>query len=399
MGNCHGRGVARPRRLGGASAVVSEAGEEKEGEEEAGSYGYEAACCADPELRTFDAALRRRASRAISAVASGVEVRSLSLGSLREVTGCLLDMNQEVVRVVLASKRDVWRSADLFDLVEGYFDGSLHTLDFLAALDASLRRARDSQLLLHLALQRLRHAGGDGDGGVQESPLAFAAAAAAAERYSRALGELRRFKAASEPFTADFLAAFQSVYRQHLGMLGKLRQRKRRLDRRIRSVRAWRRVSGVVFVATFAALLVCSVVAAAIAAPPVAAALAAAASLPVGSVGRWVDSLLKQYQDALHGHKEVVSAMQVGTFIAIEDLDGIRVLVDRLEVQLRSMADCIEFSERDEAAMELGIEEVSKKLEVFMKGVDDLGEQADRCSRDIRRARTVVLQRIIHPPS
>ena len=160
MGNCHSVGIVRPRRLGSANAAAAEVeGEEEKEKDEPGSY--EAACSADPELRTFDAALRRRASRAISAVASGVEVRSLSLGSLREVTGCLLDMNQEVVRVVLASKRDVWRSPDLFDLVEGYFDGSLHTLDFLAALDASLRRARDSQLLLHLALQRLREGEGD----------------------------------------------------------------------------------------------------------------------------------------------------------------------------------------------------------------------------------------------
>ena len=178
-----------------------------------------------------------------------------------------------------------------------------------------LRRARDSQLLLHLALQRLREGEGDAlDPG----------AAPATDRYAHMLGELRRFKAAGDPFTPEFFAAFQAVYLEHLAMLGKLRQRKRRLDGRIRSVRAWRRVSGLVFVATFAALLVCSVVAAAIAAPPIAAALAAAASLPVGSVGKWVDSLLKQYQDALHGHKEVVSAMQVGTFIAIEDLGARR---------------------------------------------------------------------------
>ena len=182
------------------------------------------------------------------------------------------------------------------------------------------------------------------------------------------LGELRRFKAAGDPFTPEFFAAFQAVNLEHLAMLGKLRQRKSRLDGRIRSVRTWRRVSGVVFVATFAALLVCSVVAAAIAAPPIAAALAAAASLPVGSVGKWVDSLLKQYQDALHGHKEVVSAMQVGTFIAIEDLDAIRVLVDQLEVQVASMVDCIELAEHGEEAVRLGIEEVKKKLEMFMKG-------------------------------
>ena len=75
------------------------------------------------------------------------------------------------------------------------------------------------------------------------------------------------------------------------------------------------------------------------------------------------------------------------------------VLVDRLEVQVASMVDCIELAERGEEAVRLGIEEVKKKLEVFMKGVDDLGDQADRCSRDIRRARTVVLQRIINPPN
>ncbi|TVU30763.1 hypothetical protein EJB05_22401, partial [Eragrostis curvula] len=381
MGNRHGGGIAKPRRLGSANSAAAAAEKEEEAEEEEPPVSYEAACSADPELGTFDAALRRRASRAISAVASGVEVRSLSLGSLREVTGCLLDMNQEVVRVVLASKRDVWRSPDLSDLVEGYFDGSLAALDFLAALDAALRRARDAQIPLRLALQR--ESGDD---------------------YARAqlLLELRRFKAsaaAGNPFTPDLFAAFQAVYRQQVAMMAKLRQRKRQLDGRIRSVRAWRRVSGVVFVSTFAALLVCSVVAAAIAAPPVAAALAAAASLPVGSVGKWVDSLLKQYQEALHGHKEVVSAMQVGAFITIEDLGNIRVLVDRLEVQLSSMVDCIEFAERDEEAVRLGVEEVKVKLEMFMKGVDDLGEQADRCSRDIRRARTVVLQRIIHPPN
>ncbi|RLN18204.1 putative UPF0496 protein 5 [Panicum miliaceum] len=340
IGYCHSGGIVRPRRLGSANAAAVEVDKEKD---EPGSY--EAACSADPELRTFDAALRRRANRAISAVASGVEVRSLSLGSLRE----------------------------------GYFDGSLHTLDFLAALDASLRRARDSQLLLHLALQRLR----EGEGDVQEP-----GAAPAADRYAHALGELRRFKAAGDPFTPEFFAAFQAVYREHLAMLGKLRQRKRWLDGRIRSVRAWRRVSGVVFVATFAALLVCSVVAAAIAAPPVATALAAAASLPVGSVGKWVDSLLKQYQDALHGHKEVVSAMQVGTFIAIEDLDTVRVLVDRLEVQVGSMVDCIELAECGEEAVRLGIEEVKKKLEVFMKDIPSTEPRANArdSSEEVHRA-------------
>lgn len=352
---------------------------------------YEAACRYDPEVRTFDSTLQRRTSRAISTLAVGVEVRSMSLDSLREVTGCLLDMNQEVVRVILDCKKDIWKSPDLFDLVEDYFESSLHTLDFCTALDKCLKRARDSQLLLHVALQRFddeeANAGGD------------ASADAPSARYARTLHELRHFKAAGDPFTDEFFEAFQAVYRQQLAMLEKLQLRKHRLDKKVKKIKAWRRVSSIIFASTFAAVLICSVVAAAIAAPPVAAALAAAAAIPLGSMGKWIDSLLKGYQDALRGQKEVVSAMQVGTFIAIKDLDSIRVLITRVEMEISSMIDCIEFAERDEEAVKFGVEEIKKKLEAFMKSVEDLGEQADRCSRDIRRARTVVLQRIIRHPN
>lgn len=348
---------------------------------------YEAACRSDPELRTFDTTLHRRTSRAISTLAVGVEVRSMSLDSLREVTGCLLDMNQEVVRVILDCKKDIWKSPELFDLVEDYFESSLQTLDFCTALDKCLKRARDSQLLLHVALQRFDEEEGSD------------AAAAPSARYARTLHELRQFKAAGDPFTDEFFAAFQAVYRQQLTMLEKLQQRKHRLDRKIKRIKAWRRVSSIIFATTFAAVLICSVVAAAIAAPPVAAALAAAAAIPLGSMGKWIDSLLKGYQDALRGQKEVVSSMQVGTFIAIKDLDSIRVLINRVEAEVSSMVDRVEFAERDEEAVKFGVEEIKKKLENFMKSVEDLGEQADRCSRDIRRARTVVLQRIIRQPN
>ncbi|XP_006649570.1 UPF0496 protein 1 [Oryza brachyantha] len=386
MGNNSSSGSTRPPRPPSSESALPPAAAAEE------LSSYEAACRSDPELRTFDTTLQRRTSRAISTLAVGVEVRSLSLESLREVTGCLLDMNQEVVRVILDCKKDIWKSPELFDLVEDYFESSLHTLDFCTALDKCLKRARDSQLLLHVALQRFDDEE-DNDAGGQEDDAAPSA------RYARTLHELRQFKAAGDPFTEEFFSAFQAVYRQQLTMLEKLQQRKHRLDKKVRAIKAWRRVSSIIFATTFAAVLICSVVAAAIAAPPVAAALAAAASIPVGSMGKWIDSLLKGYQDALRGQKEVVSAMQVGTFIAIKDLDSIRVLINRVELEISSMIDCVEFAERDEEAVKFGVEEIKKKLEVFMKSVEDLGEQADRCSRDIRRARTVVLQRIIRQPA
>ncbi|TKW08260.1 hypothetical protein SEVIR_6G017900v4 [Setaria viridis] len=377
MGNCYSTGSSR-RAETSEPALQHEAAPAEE------LSSYEAACRSDPELRTFDTTLQRCTSRAISTLAVGVEVRSLSLDSLREVTDCLLDTNQNGLRVILDCKKDIWKSPELFDLIEEYFESSVHTLDFCTALDKCLKRARDSQLLLHVALQRF-------------DDEEYAAAPSA--RYARTLHELRQFKAAGDPFTEEFFAAFQAMYRQQLTMLKKLQRRKHRLDKKIKTIKAWRRVSSIIFATTFAAVLICSVVAAAIAAPPVAAALAAAAAVPLRSMGKWIDSLLKGYQDALRGQEEVVSAMQVAKFIGIKDLDSIRVLINRVEVEISSMIDCVEFAERDEEAVKFGVEEIKKKLENFMKSVEDLGEQADRCSRDIRRARTVVLQRIIRNPN
>ena len=50
-------------------------------------------------------------------------------------------------------------------------------------------------------------------------------------------------------------------------------------------------------VATFVVVLICSVVVAAITSPPVAAALAA--MVPIGAMGKWVQSLWKKYEYAI----------------------------------------------------------------------------------------------------
>ncbi|KAK3024514.1 hypothetical protein RJ639_043706 [Escallonia herrerae] len=183
-------------------------------------------------------------------------------------------MNQEAVKVILECKKDIWKNQELFELVEEYFENNLQTLDFCAALEKCLKRAQ-------------------GDG-VKEN------------RYTRTLEELRNFKAAGDPFTEDFFQIFQSVYRQQMLMLEKLQMRKSKRDKKLKSVHAWRKLSSVIFVATFAAVLICYVVAAAMAAPPVAAVLAAASSVPLGPMGKWIDSLFKNYETAVRAQKEAL---------------------------------------------------------------------------------------------
>eukprot|EP01018_Ginkgo_biloba_P031887 Gb_12691 [translate_table: standard] len=343
---------------------------------------YEEACKADPDVRSFDDALEARTGRVIHALANGVEVHSLSLESFKEVTSALLEMDQEVVRVILDCTSDIWGNPDLFNLVEEYFENSIQTLDFCAMLEKCLKRARDNQLIIQVALQQI-----PADGG-QPSEV----------QCKKMLEELSNFRTAGSPFSEDFFGHFQSVYRRHSQMLEKLQARRSKLDKKLKSVRAWRRVTNVIFAATFASVLICSVVAAAMAAPLVAAALAAATSIPVGSMGKWVNSLWKKYEDAIKGQREVISAMHAGTNVAIKDLDNIRVLVDRLEIEIGSILSNVDFCLEYQEAVQIGIQEIKGKQKSFMKYMEDLGEHVDHCSRDIRRARTVVLQRIIKPP-
>ncbi|KAG0485481.1 hypothetical protein HPP92_009560 [Vanilla planifolia] len=179
-------------------------------------------------------------------------------------------------------------------------------------------------------------------------------------------------------------------------MLEKLQHRKNKLDKKLKSVRAWRKVTCVLFGSAFAALIICSVVAALVAAPPIAAALAATSSVPLGSMGKWFDSMWKEYQSVLMTEKDLLGAMQAGNFLVIADLDSIRVLINQLEDHISSMLESAEFAFREEEAVRFGVDQIGKKLVEFMKSIEDLAKQADQCSRDIKWARTVVLQKLLN---
>ncbi|KAI3929180.1 hypothetical protein MKX01_006416 [Papaver californicum] len=139
-------------------------GESPPVEYKAGLSSYEAACRLDPDLQSFDETLQHRTSQVINTLATGVEVRALSLDSLKKVTGCLLEMNEEIVKIILDCKQDIWKNQQLFELVEEYFENSLQTLDLCTALEKCLKKARDSQLLIHVALQQFE----EEDGGLEK---------------------------------------------------------------------------------------------------------------------------------------------------------------------------------------------------------------------------------------
>ncbi|KAJ8645733.1 hypothetical protein MRB53_007481 [Persea americana] len=201
---------------------MGSSGSKKSSEDISELQSYEDACRDDPSIRNFDATLQTRTTEVLSSVVAGIDIRSLSFDSLKEVYGGLLGMNQEVVSIILSDQKD--RS-----------------------------------------------------------------------------------------------------------MLKKLELHKCKINKKIKSVKTYRKLTGIIFVATVVAVVICSVVAAAVAAPPIAAALAAAASVPLGSMGKWVDSLWKRYQVELEKQGGLLSSMHWRTSITISDLDSIRTLVDKLE--------------------------------------------------------------------
>ena len=344
---------------------------------------YEAACVKDPNLRSFDETIQERTNRVISSLAHGVEVRSLSFDSLREETDSLLEMNQEVVKLVLDCKKDIWGNKDLFSLVNDYFDNSLQTLEFCNSLEKCLRRAREKQVIVKSVITYFEE---EAQNGVEEAT------------YVKTLQELKNFKDAGDPFTEEFYLLFQSVYTQQASMLQKLQIRKRKLDKKFKSLKTWRRVSSAIFVAAFVSVLIFSVVAAAVAAPPLVTALAAALAVPIGSVGKWCNSLFNGYEKALKGQQQVISSMQLGTYITLKDLDNIRLLIDKLEVELESLLLNADFALRNEDVVKFAIDEIKKKIETFSETIESLSAHTDKCSQQTRRARTVVIQSIIKKP-
>lgn len=355
---------------------------EKKADYKAEMKFYEDACRNDPSIQSFDANLQARTTRVINTVVAGVDIRSLSFESLKEITGGLLETNQEVVQIILDYKKDIWKNKELFQLVEDYFTNSLRMLDFCTAMEKCLRRARDRQLIIRFALQLFEEEN-DGNGVNKE------------DKYSKTLEELQRFKIEEDPFTEEFFQILNKVQDQQRLMLMKLKRQNDKINKKLKSLKAWRRLSGIIFVTAFVAIVICSVVTAAVAAPPIAAALTAAISVPLGSVGKWFDSLWKRYQVALEREGELINSLQVRSIVAIWDLDSIRALVDKLEMQIESLMRNADFALRGDDAVKFGIEEIKKNMEMFKQSLEDLSEHASKCSDHIMKGRTAILQKII----
>ncbi|KAK3416055.1 hypothetical protein EUGRSUZ_H01230 [Eucalyptus grandis] len=290
-----------------------------------------------------------------------------------------LEMNLEIAKVILES---IYDDKEPSDLVDYHFNHYLQILDdFYTALDNCLRRARDNQSWIQLAIIHFEEERRENVGG---------------EKYAKTLQELQRFREAGGPFTDEFSMLFNSVCEQQKEMLQKLQAREK-LDKKVKSAQVWRRVINFIFVTAFMSALIFSVVAVGKAARPAVSTLAAALATPIGTVGKWCNSWCEKYRKKLKGKKELVDLMNAGTRILNNDLETIRLLASKLKTEIESILQNANFAlgEEQEEAVKLGMLEIRKRADVFMKTMEDLSTQADKSSREIQMARTLILLRIM----
>ncbi|CAK7339513.1 unnamed protein product [Dovyalis caffra] len=342
---------------------------------------YEDACKQDPCLQSFDASLQEKTNKVINSLGTA-NLHLGSLSSFKVVTNCLLEVNQDVVKFILESKEDIWNNPELFALVDEYFKSSIETMEFCTELESCVTNARTSQMIIRAAIDHFEK-----EVELQEG--------VSEKKCVKTLEELQKFMVSGNPFTPNFFLLFQSVYEQQVSMLKKLQFHKRKLDKKLKSMTVWRRVSNVLFASLFVTVMIFAVVGAAITAPPVVTALTAALADPMASVGRWCNLLWRRYENALKAQKVLVNAFQVGTFITIKDMESIRILVSKLEMEIKSLLQNADFAIREEDVVKLAIDEIKKKMAVFMETLEDVAAHAHRCSRDILVGRIMISQRII----
>ncbi|KAH7676690.1 Delta antigen N-terminal protein [Dioscorea alata] len=259
---------------------------------------------------------------------------------------------------------------NLLFFVKHYRLNSIDTFRFFTAVKNSLSKARETELL------------------VRDAVLLFEYA----DRPSAALEKLKEFKNQGDLFTKKFFDEFKLLCERQQSFRSFLRRRKQDLDRKLRKVKAWRKVWNIFYFVVFAAVLISSVVLAAVAAPPAVTAAVTAASGAMAPLQKWLDSMWNNLQKPYEEERRIIVSLGKETLFTIHELNSIKSLVDSLEVENRSMIHTAEFAIDGNEAEKLKVAmiEIKPKAGIFAKSVEELEKKVDRLGYELKRAIAVV---------
>ncbi|GLJ23169.1 hypothetical protein SUGI_0437460 [Cryptomeria japonica] len=329
-------------------------------------------CETDADMKKFGEGLKAHIGRIIKVLESGTGEHSLSLDSLKDVTSCFLEMDQKVLDLILDSNKDIWNDPDLRELVKDYLDSSKETLRFYTGLQDSLRRANDNQLIIQNALQYLAT--------VNPPP--------GEAQYRKVMEGLDEFKTAVDPFNEEFFRQFESIGARQEQILVTLAAKRKKLSIKLKKVL---QIFCIIFVSTLATVLICSVVVPAVTASPVVNAMAAISSIAMRFMPELLDFLWIKYE-TVKERREVIDELHKRANLRIEELEKIRVSVEKLESTIDSILRSVDFCSKGNA-LQIVVEDIKEKQQSFKIQSDYLFDHVDRCSLNLDKARDLVFQK------
>ncbi|XP_026660507.1 UPF0496 protein 1-like [Phoenix dactylifera] len=217
---------------------------------------------------------------------------------------------------------------------------------------------------------------------------------------SEVVEKLKGSRALGDPFAGLNTDELRPACEWQRSLLDALRRRHRELEKRLRSVKKWRKAWNVIYTAGFVAVLACSVVLAAVASPAAAVTGATACATAMKAVEPWINSVCDEREGSLQGEKDVIATMRRKGGFAVHDLENVRSIVEKLKIDIDAMLDRVDFAiskaeDGEEMAVKIGNEDIMAKKGDVDKGVDTLKEKLDSSEREIMRAAAEFLETIM----
>ncbi|XP_010550397.1 PREDICTED: UPF0496 protein At5g66675-like [Tarenaya hassleriana] len=301
--------------------------------------------------------------------------RSLSFDSLRQVTGSMLELNNEVVKIILEVKQEEFKSESFMPLMKAYMDASLRNLDLCSTLERCIKYARDGQFTIHL---HLREAVEDGD---QNKIL-----------MTRAKEELTKLRTEDNPFPQHVSDMFDATHHRLESLIVESNNQTRGIDRKLKRIETWSKLSTVLFAIGYFSVLVLTGVSLAVNVPSPVEILASALLATIGSMGKWTNYYCKQEEKRIRRVREsLVVSVRTGAYVMLRDMDNVKIIVEKWRAEMEILLKKAEAVLREEE--EMG--EMMREWETFQGMTEELDRNVSKVSEDTRRARTVSLQRIL----
>ncbi|CAB4290253.1 unnamed protein product [Prunus armeniaca] len=344
---------------------------------------YQEAREADADLQSLDNALKTRTTAVINALADD----GLSTRFLKQVTDYVRYLSQESSGAVLG-RRNAFGSMNLNSsneesfklLVDEYMNNSLQMLNFCSELDRFLKQARNTHSYIEYVTRECFE---------KETAMGTS-------QYKMTSKRLKNLRA-SEDVSGQYSSAGRllekvvCLRRQQEQMLEKLKVQNEKLGKKESRARSWRKLTMMLFIMAVVGLLISIIVTAALAIPSVAPALGAAI-VPMLAGGDWITNWFGKYETAFKDQQEENVAMQAGARVSIKELGDIKFLIDRVVNEIDSLL----FAPNStiEEQIDFTMKDIKLKLETFMREIETLQEEANKCTSEIRKARDKVVNNI-----